>query len=480
MADEEFMYTRVIQSAFDGAVTNYRLENVGLISGDSDTLAARELKLLWQRINHAKRNNGIAKSARRKFKTNTGIIKVKWKDSNGKINKKMQKLWDEFAENPNLDGYGNLANTQDEWLGNLFDGEAICRMIIKRDKNKTIPLALQNIPKEYLDPMYSDINKLIKNSIEFDKNGKPLNYHFNKILPKTSNLTFDIQNSIDDKVIISSDDIIHIFEREESGQWRGIPFLACVLLTLYGLDDLTDATVQKQLNAQAVSWIIKNTNPTSAVAVGTGRTVLDPTDIDSGTKKARKVIQGSGGGVQYLNKGEELMSVQGEAVGAELIDLVKLELHKIAQASGLTYQALTGDITGVNLSTLQQLAIELKVTAEYYLDLYIINLGLKPLCKKFKSLAIIYGNSNFENLKPTFQYPKRYSINNLKDVQADLLELQSNLALYTDILAERDLTVEEIEEDRKLRESLGISFDTKTNEANKPTKTLEAKSNSKG
>src|SRR5574343_70413 len=476
---EEFMYERVSQNTFDGAVTNYRLEQVGLISGDSDTLAARELKLLWQRIAHARRNNGIAKTARRKFQLNIGTVKVKWKDANGKIDKEMQKLWNEFEANPNLDGYGTLANTQNEWLGNFFDGEALCRMLIKKRKGKQIPLVLQNIPKEYLDPVYADPKLNIKNSIQFNQEGLPLIYHFNKILPKNNQIFLDnVTNG--EKVKISADEIIHIFEREESGQWRGIPFLACVLLILYSLDDLEDATVQKQVNAQAVSWIIRNTNPVSAVAVGTGSTGLDLSDIDSGPGKTRKVIQASGGGVQYLNKGEELMSVQGEGVGSELIDLIKLELHKVAQASGLTYQALTGDITGVNLSTLQQLSIDLKVTALHYLNLYIVNLGLTPLCEKFKSLASIYVDSKFEELKPSFQFPRRYSINELKDVQADLLELQSSLGLYSDKLAERDLTIEEIMEDKKIQQSAKVSFEPPTKTLDTQNKNIKANSNSKG
>ena len=71
---EEFMYHRVRQTAFDGAVTNYRLEQTGLVAGDSDFLASRELRLLWQRSAHAQRNNGWAKSARTKHKTNLGEI----------------------------------------------------------------------------------------------------------------------------------------------------------------------------------------------------------------------------------------------------------------------------------------------------------------------------------------------------------------------------------------------------------------------
>lgn len=473
---EEFMYSTVRQNAYDGAVTNYRMEQVGLISGDSDTLAARELKLLWQRNAHALRNNGWAKSARLKHKTNVGVIKVKWKDANGVPNKEMQELWDVFAKNPNLDGFGTLENTQDEWLGNLFDGEAICRMIVKKRKDSKIPLVLQNIPKEYLDPCYADSGKNIKNSITFTDSGIPTTYNFSKKLTKL----LDSLDYSGEKVEVPADEILHIFERMESGQWRGIPFLAVVLLSLYSLDDLSDATIQKQVNAQHVTWIIKNTSMTSAVATGTGRSSIDPNDIDPSTGKPKKIIQGSGGGTQYLNKNEDLFPVQGQGVGAELIDLMKFELHKIAEACGLTYELLTGDVGGVSLATLQHLNIELKIRAEHILNLYIINLGLNKLCEKFKTLAGIYVSEALTELKPVYQLPRRYSTNELKDAQADLLELKSNLGLFSAKLEERGISIEEFEEDRELMKRLDVDFSAKKENTDPQSGNVEANSNTRG
>jgi hypothetical protein len=266
----------------------------------------------------------------------------------------------------------------------------------------------------------------------------------------------------------------------ESGQWRGIPFLAVVLLSLYSLDDLSDATIQKQVNAQHVTWIIKNTSMTSAVATGTGRSSIDPNDLDPSTGKPKKVIQGSGGGTQYLNKHEELLPVQGQGVGAELIDLMKFELHKIAEACGLTYELLTGDTSGISLSTLQHLNIELKIRAEHILNLYIINLGLNKLCEKFKALAGIYVNEALTELKPVYQLPRRYSTNELKDAQADLLELKSNLGLFSAKLEERGISIEEYEEDRELMKRLNVDYSEKDTKDSQQAENVEANPNTRG
>ena len=480
MSNDEFVYQRIRQNAYDGSVSNYRLEQKGLISGEADKLAERELKLLWQRSHHAVRNNGYAKAAKTNFVQSIAGISVKWQDEKGKVNKAMQAEWDKFISNPNLDGYGNFNNTQEGWIASLFEsGEAFCRMLIKKRADSAIPLVLQNIEAEYLNPQFNNgTPEKTRNGITFDPSGiKPSIYHFNKRL----NFVLDSLNYPAETVNIPADEIIHIFMRERANQWRGVPLLSSVLLPLYELDDLTDATIAKQKAAQAISWIVKNTNPSSAVAIGSATLSLDINDTDEQGNR-RVITQASGGGVQYLNKGEDVAFYQGTDIGPNLPEMIKAELHKIAQALGLTYVALTGDYDSLSFSALQQAAIEMRVRSEYISRMYIINLGLAPLCAKFQELATLFVSKRFANLKPVYQMPRKYGVNDLKDAQADILELDNGLTTLARVTAERDLTVEEIEEDIALRKKMGIYKDP-----NKPvqsnmaqTKNTSANSNSRG
>jgi lambda family phage portal protein len=477
MANEEFMYSAIRQPAFDGAVTNYRMEMKGLVAGEADELAARELKALWQRSHHAVRNNGYAKAAKLNFVQSISGITVKWQDDKGKINKAMQAEWDKFIANCNLDGYGNFSNTQETWIASLFEtGEAFCRMLIAKREDSSIPLKLQNIEAEYLDPLYDNGKpEVTRNGITFSE-GKPSIYHFSKKRP-----TFFSTDISMEKVDVPAEDILHIFIRGRANQWRGIPELAAVLLPLYELDDLVDATIAKQKAAQAIAWIVKNSNPSSAVAIGSATLSLDTNDTTEAGKR-RQITQASGGGTQYLNKGEDIAFYQGTDIGPNLPDLIKSELHKIAQSLGLTYVALTGDYDALSFSALQQAAVEMRTRSEYISRMYIINLGLLPLCNKFQELASLYVSSRFAKLKPVFQLPRKYGVNDLKDAQADILELDNNLTTLDRVLSERDLTVEELEEDLALRKKMGIWKDP-----NKPvaanmaqTKNTQANSNSRG
>lgn len=468
MASQAGEYVNIRQEAYEGASEHYRLEQKGLVSGEADQLAAKELANLWARSHHAVRNNGTAATAKLKYRQNLGAVKVVWKNENGKPNKKMQKLWNEFVADPNLDGYGTLENTQDVWNGAMFEsGEALTRMIIKRRKGFTVPLVLQTIESEFLDPLYDAADPdNTKNSITF-KDSRPVTYHFLKKLKGTYTLGVDGQ----ERVKVPADEVLHIFERGRPGQWRGIPKLAPILLPLYELDDLTDATVNKQKAAQAVAWIVKNTNPAAATAIGTVQSTTDSSDVDE-SGNPRKVSQSGSSNVQYLNKGEELSPVQGTDIGDNLDTLIKSELHKIATTCGLSYESLTGDLTGISFSSLKFVINEMKTSAEFIYSFYTINLGLRPLCNRFQELAELYAKG-VSNARPSFEHPRRYSIDALKDIQAELLEIANDLVPWEESVSKRNGNVDDILESKAFRKKHDIMI-----EPEPQSKNTEANSNS--
>ena len=451
-------YAMLKQEAYEGASDHYRLEQRGLVTGDQDTLAAKELANLWARSHHAIRNNGVAATAKLKYRSNLGSIKVVWKNENGKVNKKMQAWWETFAADPNLDGFGNFVNTQDLWNGSMFEsGESITRMVIKKRKGHTIPLALQVIESEFLNPNYdAGMPETTRQGITF-KDSRPLTYHFLKTLK--GNFGDFSYGHIDSSeyVKVPADEIIHQLDRERPNQWRGVPKLASILLPLYELDDLTDATVNKQKAAQAVAWIVKNTNPVAALTVGTVRSTTDASDVDE-NGNARKISQSGSSNVQYLNKNEDLIPVQGTDIGNNLDTLIKSELHKIAQACGLSYEVLTGDLSGISFSSLKFVINEMKKSADFVYTNRTISLGLIPLCNRFKELAEIYGSKNASAANPTFEYPKRYGIDELKDTQADLLKVSSGMGTLGNVLTKNSLTFDDIKEDKAKMKEAGIDL----------------------
>lgn len=443
--------------AYEGASTSYRLEQKGLQAGDQDTLAARELGNLWKRSHYLTRNNAIGATAKHRLVSNwigTGI-KVRWIGADGKPATKVQKEWERWIADCNVDSYGNFCNFQHGLANSLMEsGESLGRMYIQKRNKTKIPLAIQLLESEQLDPLYNILDNNIRTGISFDSFGKPINYHLWKNHPGALKQLF----SDNKRVAVPADEILHVFERQRPGQWRGIPWLTPVMLNIYEIDELVDATIQRQKAAQAMSWIIENTNPLGAFAPGTVRKV-DTDEIDPATNKKRKIIQGTAGSVHYLNKGESFKFASVQDIGANLGTLLQDEMGKIAACLGLTYDQLTGDLSQVNFSSIRAGLNEFRVRTEIVQRFLIINLGLNPIALKWLELFALYvPKVGTTGVYPLFTLPRRYGVDELKDAQADLLEVQAGFSTMQRKLEERDVTFQEVIEDRKLIEQSGMIF----------------------
>lgn len=449
MITEDIDFNALMQPAFEGSVTSYRRELSGLVYGKHDNIAVRELLLLQMRTAHAIRNNGYAKAAFAKYKENMKSLDISWVDKKGKHHQQMQDFWDEFKENPMLDGYGDFNTFQNTHFASIFQaGNSFTRLQIRRRGNKNvIPLKLEMIQPEFHDIMFKGINNIedIRNGIKF-VDSKPETYYFQRARIDSS---YEVGNIASTRIEIPANEIIHSFYRDYPNQWIGIPLLSSILIPLYELDDLADATTNKQKVAQAISWIVENTNPMNMTPIGA-----------PGVKKDREgndkvVFNATGGNVQYLNKGEKLTSIQSSDIGNNLLPFMKSELQRIASAVGIPYYQLTGDYSGIDFSTLRGIAIELRTRIEYTHHFFTIPTLLKPLAYKFKDLASLK-SSKVNNAKPSFQLPRWYGVDELKDAQADILEVQNGMSTLKSKLDERHLTFEDIAADRERIKELGL------------------------
>ena len=271
---------------------------------------------------------------------------------------------------------------------------------------------------------------------------------------------------------VPASEITHQFIREYAGQWIGIPALASVLIPLYEVDELKEATIAKQKAAQAIAWIIENTG---IIGTPTGSATIAKDEND----KDKIVFKGQGGATQYMNKGEKIHFYQSTDIGANLLPLIQSELRRIALSVDVPYHSLTGDLSGIDFASLRAIGVELRQRLEYLNNFYTIPLSLNPIAERFKELAeLSYG---VEDAYPTFRLPIWRGFDDLKDAQADVLELNSGLGAIQKILGERDLTMEDILESaenmKKIEEAMGRPLAGANTSTQQSTNT-EANSNS--
>jgi len=457
MTDTTFLVQDLYQTNYAAASTEYSLAHRQASIGDVDTLGVSEVLFLIARSRYMCRNNAVASSAQDKYSTKLGSIKVTWNSPDGSKHDIMQDLWDSWADNPMLDGFGNLDTWQVACNHERFaSGKALTRLHTV-DNDHPIPLKLQGIPAEYWDINYTGMDNPSLNSkslvtkygITF-QNTKPLAYHFFK------EGYFSIKplpiKDLWKREIIDANDIINCFERKNANQWIGIPLLTSCLITIYALEDLCDATIKQQTNASAVSWIVSSEGssllrtPVGSVSVQGKKDLNDP--------DKQTIFRSASGNVHYLATGERLEQVQSTDIGNNLVPMIKSELELVAAALNMPYFELKGDTSGMDFSSIRAILIQWRNRIEFIYNMITIPTQMKPLVTRFQAYAKL--KYKVANAKPSFILPRWYGVDDLKDAQADLLEIASGFTPIDQIWAERGYTREQIEASISTMKEMGL------------------------
>jgi len=457
MSDLTYTVPDLFQTNYAAASTEYALAHRQATIGDADALGVSEILFLIARSRYMCRNNAIASSAQDKYATKLGSIKVTWSNPDGTKHKIMQDLWDNWTTDPMLDGFGNLDTWQVACNHERFaSGKALTRFhTVVSDS--PVPLKLQGIPAEYWDISYRGTDDVSLNSngrvtnygITF-VNSKPESYHFYK--DGTFGLSPIIGANYFKRVAIPADDLINCFERKNANQWIGVPLLTSCLLTIYAMEDLCDATVKQQTNASGVSWIVSSEGSTLLrTPVGSVNT-LGNSDRDDPNK--RIVFRTAAGGVHYLATGEKLQQVQSTDIGNNLVPMIKSEMELIAAAINMPYFELKGDTSGMDFSSIRAILIQWRNRIEFIYNMITIPTQMTPLVNKFQSYAKL--KYKVANAKPSFQLPRWYGVDDLKDSQADLLEVMSGQTSIQALWAERGTSREDIEASMKILKEMGL------------------------
>jgi capsid protein len=146
-------------------------------------------------------------------------------------------------------------------------------------------------------------------------------------------------------------------------------------------------------------------------------------------------------------------------IGPNLQVLLSSELGKIAAALGLTYDQLTGDLSQVNFSSIRAGLNEFRIRTEIVQRFTIINLGLEPITSRWLEMLPLYvPKLSAQGIYPKFSLPRRYGVDELKDAQADLLEVQAGFNTMENALEERDRTFQEVLAEREKISKTGYVF----------------------
>ena len=246
-----------------------------------------------------------------------------------------QRVFNTWAESIHLDvdGQHNLYGIQFQTMLELVkSGE--CLIVRKRtlEPISGVQLQLKVLSGDYLDHMKDGVfdGRRVIQGVEYDDNDAVVAYWLFPNHPSEVGGFFSRHKNT--SVRHDAEGVIHLFDCREPGQNRGLPWGMASFNRLRNLDSFQDARLELMKIASCMVGAVKTMG-------GVGNATGDPLPD-----------RAEPGLILRLGSNQEMNFNTPPNVNGQS-DFVREELRTIASDFGITYEELTGDLTGVNFSS---------------------------------------------------------------------------------------------------------------------------------
>lgn len=450
------------RQAFRGADQNrlYRDWRAPSLSPDAEAKNVRPL--LRARSRQLVQDNAHAAGFVTEVQNNvigpTGIklraqIATRHGDANAKTNAAIQDGWKEwgYPENASADGH-------DSWLDLekliartiVVDGECFVRH--RRYFDNAFGYAVQLIDADQVDDYHNVTadrgRNEIRGGVELDYNGRPVAYHVWSVHPG------DMGKRVRERIPAS--EILHLFIRLRAGQTRGITWFAPVLTSLKMHDGYSEAElVAARIGAAKMGFY------TTPEGMGLGPNPDEETDEEALVQEA------SPGTFEELPPGMTVQTFDPQHPNAGFKDFTTAILRGIARGLGISYTALTGDLEGVNYSSIRWGMLAERDQWRNIQGWLSVQLH-RRVYREWVRMALVSGALNVDSrVASDFQSVTWKArgwgwVDPMKDIQARILGIANGLDDRTTVLDEEgeDLleTFENLKREQELAEKMGITI----------------------
>lgn len=431
---------KAAQSYYDGADTGRRGNSIRRLGAAPDTITARSLPRLRTGSHDLVRNNPHAAKGVRVIVAEmigTGIIPRFKRGKRAAQN--LEQYARETLDTPRIDVFGqhDYYGLQALAAGTMVEsGEAL--IIRRRVNDRFLPVRFQVLEPDHLDEsmdrLLPDGGRIIQ-GVEFDSQGRRVQYW---ILPEHPGGQFlRTRNSVP----IPAEDVIHVYRVDRPGQVRGIPWLAPVMLRLADFDDYENAQLVRQKIAACFAAFYHDTG-------GPERT--DTTE---------KIEPGM---IQRLAPGSKVEFGTPPQV-TDYADYSRVSLRAIAAGLGISYEALTGDLTSVNFSSGRMGHLQFQRNLDAWRWLTFIPQACVPMMRWWLEAAALTGKRT-SDVTVSHTPPRREMISPEREVPANTAAMRSGQTSLVKVLQESGIDpeehLEEIESTLELLDRLGIVLDS--------------------
>src|SRR5579859_974162 len=360
----------------EGGRFGRRLEGWVPSRANVNTLVSQSGKTVLARARYLVRNNAYALGATEAFTANLigAGITPSWKEGAPK-KLELTTLWAKWIDESDADGTDDLYGLQ-ALVGREMFVAGECFILKRRRnlaRNMTVPLQLQVMPSEICPTEWMlklENGNWIRQGIEFDQFNRRVAYHFWKVNPGDITESFDFGKLYR----IPADDVIHVLDRIEAGQIRGLPRLTAAIVPLWEIDGYDDAEVARKKTAALLGVFFSRDDPEGELfdkfkedqaksTDGVAEITLEPATA------------------HVLPPGTKTTVLEPADVGNNYEAFQYRMLTRICAALGLPYASVTGDLVKANYSNQRAALLELRRRMEGLQNGVLIHQACRPVMK---------------------------------------------------------------------------------------------------
>ncbi|WP_394540171.1 phage portal protein [Lysobacter enzymogenes] len=378
----------------------------------------------------------------------------------------LQALWRDFVDEADAAGLTDLYGLQALACRALVEGgECLVRLRPRRPEDGlAVPLQLQVLEPEHLPIALNreePNGNLIRAGIEFDRLGRRVAYHLYLSHPQDGAMAPMTRHGGLDTIRVPASEVLHIFRPLRPGQIRGEPWLARALVKLNELDQYDDAELVRKKTAAMFAGFITRDGPD------------DPLPGDAPPDEHGNAPLGlEPGSLQILEPGENVAFAQPADVGASYEAFLRSQFRAVAAAMGVTYEQLTGDLTGVNYSSIRAGLLEFRRRCEQVQHSVLVYQMCRPIWAAFVDAAVLADAielPGYRRRKRQYRackwVPQGWNwVDPEKEFNAMILAIRAGLLSRAEAIASSGYDAEtidrEIAADAERADRLGLVFDT--------------------
>ncbi|MBF0626107.1 MAG: phage portal protein [Magnetococcales bacterium] len=374
------------KAGYEAAASGRRLGNWQPGNDGANALLFRDADLMRSRARDLVRRNAWAFNGVDALVSNlvgTGI-KPRSTHADAAFKERVHALWLDWSREADAHGVQGFYGLQALAVRAMVEGGEVLARLRDRDPGDglAVPLQIQLLEPEHLPfNLNRDLpnGNRIRAGIEFDRIGRRVAYHLYREHPGERAAGGGL---FGDPVPVPASEVIHLFRPLRPGQIRGEPWLTQALVKLHELDQYDDAELVRKKTAALIAGFITKPSPEFALA-GEDDAIPD--------EHGAAPVSWTPGTMQVLMPGEDVKFSEPADLGGQYGEFMKTQLRAVAVAIGVTYEQLTGDLSGVNYSSIRAGMVEFRRRMEQWQRSVIIHQFCRPVWERWMDRAVLSG-----------------------------------------------------------------------------------------